>query len=105
MCATALLAVLALSGCLPGSGELGDASNLDAHWERVWDHASARRKLQPAPGIPHGLRELRVLREPQGYGRADTVELQVRLWSSLLPPLPPPPASCPRCPPGASPRP
>ncbi len=103
MRATALLAVLALPACLPGGrGELEDVSNLDAHWERVWDHASVRRKLQPAPGLPPGLRELRVLREPQGYGRADTLELQVRLWSSLLPSLPPQPASCLCCPPGAS---
>jgi hypothetical protein len=86
-----LIAVLVLSACLPGSGELSDKSNLDAHWERTWDHASTRRKLQGDIGTP-GLRELRVLREPQGYERSDVVELQVSVISSTLPP--PHPASC-----------
>ena len=80
-----LIAVLALSACLPGSGDLSDTSNLDAHWERTWDHASARRKQQGDIGTP-GLRELRVLRGPQGYDRSDVVELQVPVKSFTLPP-------------------
>jgi len=78
-----LIAVLALSACLPGLGDLSDTSNLDAHWERTWDHASTRRKQQGDIGTP-GLRELRVLRGPQGYERSGVVELQVPVKSFTL---------------------
>lgn len=81
-----LIAVLALSACLSGSGELSDTSNLDAHWERTWNYASTQRKLHGDFGT-QGLRELKVLREPQGYERSDMVELQVPVKSSILPPL------------------
>jgi len=60
--------------------ELDDPSNLESHWERAWDHASVRYKMLQDVGKSE-LRELRVLRGPQGYAVSDRVELEVSLHS------------------------